>query len=471
MIKTITHKPLRKAIAAAVFLSLLLSACQTAERPKKEPGQSSEVESTSLSTPASQAQTPQFEADSLYGDYFKAGDFAYRMGITPGEVSQRDILSVTVAKRDILNITYSNSSAEMEYGEWSNALTLMHEFHLPYMQDAALYDLSDVISGHDGSYVIEVYEDGSLSLRGDTDAAGRYYPYEGNLILPDALKRPLNATDLIGLDKEQMSLLRNEFYALYGRMFQTEKIKRYFEAQPWYKGTIPADQFNDGILGGMVRRNAAFLKAAEDAYDKEQAVSQQKTYDELKAAPYLDLLPEHGEVSVSIQADSYQSVDEGIFYRAKGTISVPIMITSIQYEALENGQEVEVIMDASAEETALLKKQPDSLYTLTPASPGVEAFWDYVMLSYEPYSGTFTISVNSADTLFMEVYEGDIYVLKGATEEYYRYFDMAGDRKEADGSYRVIDFDEEDADAPPYHGNMPVFDGKGYLKALNYWGD
>lgn len=471
MKKAIIHQPLRKAIAAAVYFSLVLSACQTPGGPKQEPGQSSVPESQSLPPQSPEAQTQQADADYLYGDYFMAGDFTYRMGITPGEASQRDVLSVTASRRDILNITYSNSSSETDYYEFSNAFTLLHEFHLPFVKDAALYDLSDSISGHEGSYTIELNGDGSLSLRGDTDAAGRYYPYEGNLILPDALKRPLNATDLIGLDRDQMGLLRNEFYALYGRMFQTEKYKRYFEAQPWYRGTIPADQFDDSILGGMVRRNAAFLKAAEDAYEEEQAASLQMAYDELSAVPYLDLLPEHGEVSVSIQADSSQSVDEGIFYRARGTISVPIMITSSQYEALENGQEVEVIMDASAKETALLKKQPDSLYTLTPASPGVEAFWDYAMLSYEPYSETFTISVNSADTLFMEVYEGDIYVLKGATEEYSRYFDMAGDRKEADGSYRVIDFDEEDAYAPPYHGNMPVFDSKGYLKALNYWGD
>lgn len=464
----------KAAAASAVLLSLLLASCQMADGQGKDPEpvpteQSRESDSPQTSNPQEapdkampSGSETRVSAEALCGSYFKAGDFSFRMSIAPGEPKERDILNVVFSKR----------VAEPEYRDWSNALTVVHEFHLPFMEDAALYDLSD-LNNAGSACTIELYEDGSISLRGDTEAAGRYYAYEGNLILPEALTRPLNAADLIGMDKEEMGLLRNEFYALYGRIFQTEKVKSYFEAQPWYEGTIPADQFSDEILGGMLKRNAAFLKSAEDAYDEAQAVSLQKAYEELEAAPYLDLLPKHGEFSVTMESDPSHAVDEGICYRARGTISVPVPITPEQYEALENGQEVTIAMDASSKETAVLQKQPDIFYKLTPVGAEDENLWEQVIISYDPFLNLYSMSRNSADTIFMEVYEGDIFVLKGATEEYYRYFDMAGGREESAGSFRVIDFEEiAGADETmPYSGNMPVFDSKGYLKALNYWGD
>lgn len=469
----------KKATAAVsvILLTLLLTSCQRTDGQTKAPDQSTpEHNQTTAAPQTSQPQTEQSEAESsgresaiqaeaLYGSYFKAGDFGYHMEISPRGINEKDILSVVFS---------SKRTTDPEYAIRSNVLTILHEFHLPFMKDAALYDLSDLNSEHGSAYTIELNPDGTVSLRGDTLAAGDYYAYEGNLILPDALNRPLNAADLIGLDKEQMRLLRNEFYALYGRIFQTEKVKSYFESQPWYRGTIPAGQFDDNVLGGMLKRNAAFLKASEDTYEEEQAQSQQTAYENLKTAPYLDLLPAHGEFSVTIKSDPSHAADEGIYYRAKGTISVPVTVTPAQYEALESGRDVEIAMDAAGKEISILKKLPDSFYSLIPAGSEKEEYGNYdVMLFYEPFLKVFCMSRNSADTIFMEIYAGDIFVLKGATEEYLNYFDFPANRAESAGSFRIIDFEETEGagEALPYSGNMPVFDSKGYLKALNYWGD
>lgn len=46
------------------------------------------------------------------------------------------------------------------------------------------------------------------------------------------------------------------------------------------------------------------------------------------------------------------------------------------------------------------------------------------MSTYNPDSGLYSFWANSADTRFKRVYQGVVYVLKGACEEYYGYFDM-----------------------------------------------
>ena len=62
------------------------------------------------------------------------------------------------------------------------------------------------------------------------------------------------------------------------------------------------------------------------------------------------------------------------------------------------------------------------------------------MSTYNPDSGLYSFWANSADTRFKRVYQGVVYVLKGACEEYYGYFDMPRESiVESPGNYRVMD--------------------------------
>lgn len=404
-------------------------------------------------------------ASALCGSYFKAGDFRYTMEILPGGPGERNTLSVTVNRR----------SMEPQDIERSNAVMGLGVYRLPYSSGISSYSLANEMNGASGNTAatmdMGVNQDGTVSLSGNGEAAGIYYRCEGNLELPEAFFRPLNGTDLIGLDKEQMRIIRNQFYAVYGRKFQNEELNAYFEAKPWYQGTTEPEQFDDRLLGGMIKRNISFLQAAENEYNANEAEKQKREYDALSPAPYLSLLPESGEILVTLASDREHAEDKGIYYRAEGTISVPVTLTQEQYRRLLDGEELLVSTDELTGEQKTLKKAKEQEYGEFVF--GDEAEGDYVMSSYNAETGLYSLWADSADTRFKRVYQGDIYVLKGACEEYYGYFNMKREElKESAGNYRVMDFDEQGPYGPQeYSGNVLVTDSKGYVKALYFWGD
>ncbi|MCQ4838052.1 YARHG domain-containing protein, partial [[Clostridium] symbiosum] len=38
------------------------------------------------------------------------------------------------------------------------------------------------------------------------------------------------------MSREDLRIIRNQFYAVYGRKFQSADLIEYFEAEPWYRG-------------------------------------------------------------------------------------------------------------------------------------------------------------------------------------------------------------------------------------------
>lgn len=406
---------------------------------------------------------PGQERAAICGRYFKAGDFGFQMKIAPGEPEDRDQLEVTF---------YEKTQDAMNTG-FSDSMEMLRRFSLPYRAETASYQVQDEIGEPDGgTYTIKLHPDIVVELIGDGEAAGMYYSFEGNLRMPDAFWRPLNETDLIGLEPADLKLLRNEFYAVYGRIFKTEEVRKYFASKPWYKGTVEASDFDESLFGGLYRRNIAFLQEAEESYDAARAKKVQETYGELQPAPYLKLLPAYGEIYVNMASDAAHSEDRGIYYSAEGTISVPITFTPEQHEVLERGEAIELTVDELTGEKKTLTKAPENQsygdYLL-----GEEAEGDYVMAAYQPDNGNFYLWADSADTRYKKVYEGEIFVLKGACEEYRGYFDMPrSERGEGPGTFREMDFNEGGAYGPePYSGNRLVTDEKGYVKALYFFGD
>jgi serine/threonine protein kinase len=51
---------------------------------------------------------------------------------------------------------------------------------------------------------------------------------------PEASTRQLTPADLSPLSKEQLKIMRNEIFARHGYIFQTQAMKEYFQATPWY---------------------------------------------------------------------------------------------------------------------------------------------------------------------------------------------------------------------------------------------
>ena len=100
------------------------------------------------------------------------------------------------------------------------------------------------------------------SAGGNGQASGNADDY----IFPESNAYPIGVWEVSGLSKELCNLGKNEIYARHGRKFKKEEIRKYFESKSWYKGTIPADQFDDTILNLYEQRNARFLLWAEEEF-------------------------------------------------------------------------------------------------------------------------------------------------------------------------------------------------------------
>lgn len=68
-------------------------------------------------------------------------------------------------------------------------------------------------------------------------------PQEAEYIMPNSNQVYLTYADFEDLTWEQCGLAKNEIYARHGRLFTNEGLLQYFEAQSWYEGTIPAEEF------------------------------------------------------------------------------------------------------------------------------------------------------------------------------------------------------------------------------------
>jgi serine/threonine protein kinase len=100
--------------------------------------------------------------------------------------------------------------------------------------------------------------------RGNTNASPTPTP------LPEAMQLAevkiiggslVSPSDLSGLTPPQLNRLRNTVYARYGRTFQDNDLRLYFQSRPWYK---PRADYDDDKLTTNDRANAELIKAFED---------------------------------------------------------------------------------------------------------------------------------------------------------------------------------------------------------------
>ncbi|MFL6335399.1 MAG: protein kinase domain-containing protein [Pyrinomonadaceae bacterium] len=71
----------------------------------------------------------------------------------------------------------------------------------------------------------------------------------------------LSPSDLTGMTKEQLRLLRNTVMARHGRAFKDTELRAYFQSRPWYN---PSGDFDEDQLTTNDRANTDLLKAFEE---------------------------------------------------------------------------------------------------------------------------------------------------------------------------------------------------------------
>ncbi|MDE5893351.1 MAG: YARHG domain-containing protein, partial [Acetatifactor sp.] len=85
------------------------------------------------------------------------------------------------------------------------------------------------------------------------------------------------ASSILGLDQEMLAdfsdnslwIARNEIYARHGRQFDNMYLQQYFNRCTWYKGDIPAQEFQESVLNQTEKDNIQLLHAAEQEYDRQ----------------------------------------------------------------------------------------------------------------------------------------------------------------------------------------------------------
>lgn len=84
-------------------------------------------------------------------------------------------------------------------------------------------------------------------------------------ILPDVKEHVYTAEELSQLTAGELRIARNEIYARYGRIFQSDDLNRYFKGRVWYQGTVAADHFDPDILNQNEKDNLKVILKMEEA--------------------------------------------------------------------------------------------------------------------------------------------------------------------------------------------------------------
>ena len=97
---------------------------------------------------------------------------------------------------------------------------------------------------------------GSLN---EAKAAGPYWSWLTQ-------KKDLTDQDLESYPAFELTLMRNEIFAMRGRVFQDPILAAYFKSRSWYR---PNPEFNEALLTARERRNAAFISAYQKRTKRE----------------------------------------------------------------------------------------------------------------------------------------------------------------------------------------------------------
>lgn len=364
------------------------------------------------------------------------------------------------------------ASAEIETDMGKTTYLIQPELSEMYWQENAGREAQENVTKENWQISFARNGEGNLiRVSGTGVFDGDYYSLEQMVSVPDMLERYLGPADLYPYTTEELRLLRNEIYAVYGAEFQSEDLRQYFGEKTWYDGQIPTSQFPEGLLTDVQKANIALMKELENLGG---LVIDGKNYDSefaaLPDAPYLSWLDQYKETGLHV--DMREAVDKGLYYVVSGEISIPVTITKEQMELLEQGQEIQIVINEITGESRMICRMSDS-------EPGARCYWYYkpgsqpdqyaldINASLDAEHGVYTLWCFSDDTIVKTVYEGDIYILKGAVHGAHVSLLLASmDQREL----KIPDSDNDVWNMEVF-GNYLCHDGRGYITAVYGLGD
>ncbi len=385
-------------------------------------------------------------SDTLCGRYFRKGDFSWQLELQQ-DPSQENLLSCDI------------------YEKAGEGFRFPYRASFVYQTGVSQYESRAEHAGGEklsGTISIAFSEDGTIQIGGMTSPDGTYYPLDSPN-RPDNFTEPVYDSTLRGMDEKELRIFRNQFYAVYGQTFESADLQKYFESQPWYETSPSVDgntNLYEKVFTSLEKRNVEAVRKAETEYDKVAVSAWKSQWEELSEAPYLSLLKDGMETSVGILTEK-SAIDHGIFWETYGILQLPVTVTPAELERVEHGEAVSVCVDELSQKMGTLTAgEEENAYVFTVLDEDGKPVETECFGFYAPLYHSYMFWRDSADTLFKRVYEGPLYVRKGARTEWYHYFSFP------DGS-EEIRFDLE----RDYWGNAPDFDEKGYLKGLYVYGD
>ena len=93
---------------------------------------------------------------------------------------------------------------------------------------------------------------------GDDDGGGTETP--DDVIIPGISSRYIDESELYNYDAGQLRLIRNEIFALHGRIFKSQDLADYFRQKSWYVPKYDPDEFDAHMFDYLNDYEAANLK-------------------------------------------------------------------------------------------------------------------------------------------------------------------------------------------------------------------
>lgn len=314
-----------------------------------------------------------------------------------------------------------------------------------------------------------------ISVKGEEHISGVYYPFS-SYTYSDVFQRYLSKADLRLYPTEDLWLLRNEIYAAHGRIFNNEILSQYFFQKTWYRENVKPVDFSESVLSDVEKKNILLIQSMEN--DKDRSIIDGKTYgiEDFPIAPYLSCLTEDRETGLSLDLSDF--TDMGAYYVMHGRIFHPVTVSQKDLDIVETGGRAEVIVNDLTGETEVFQmnlrpeKSRYSRYLLCESdSASDEMGWEAsIRPNYQ--TGLYELWQDSDDTIMKVVYEGDIFVMKGAvTGSHVSITEASRDQKEIIlGEGNTL---QEIPGVMDHHlyGNCLRHNGRGIITAIYYLGD
>lgn len=446
-------------------------------RPGRETGTAAEPEGAQTERSVPVVLENLGADESLLSEtFYRAGDANCRLSCYVRSGADRDELASAVLGINIEMIS-PHAAAIADHGElWVNG-----SVEITTVPGQQRYDTALAVYGYrDGATVFEQTYDVTVTLPSESgvDSAvslqfadaeetvqAEARPLAGDYCLlgetEDLIVRHLCRAELCGYPTEDLRLMRNSIYAAHGRRFQDEKLTEYMEGKAWYRGLTAPEDFSEEVLSAAEKSNIALLKEMEGIPADRRAELYGADYwiENFDFAPYLPLLSVNEETGLEAEMDRAQ--DCGAYFRVPGRLSLPVTLTRSQWEHVRAGGTEEICVNELTGETMLLECDSRGCWQLYPEGerPADGSDSD-IGCRYNWATGLYQLWQASDDTIMKPVYEGDLYLLKGAVWGGMVNLTTASELQE-----------EITPQSGTVYGNCLYHNGRGYFTAVYALGD